>query len=201
MVYAPFPNETLHWLSDNSVYSILGNTDRKIVKLLKGRTFKKPSKPDKRIMYTWTAAQLDSKSKEFILSLKKTGSIEGNGYSLGIFHGSPQDPDEFLSPNTPPAHFSRLASLTAADIIITGHSHYPYHIKSNDHHFINPGSVGRMFDSNPAASCAVLTITNGRVVTEFYRISWLIDETVMAIKKHNLPKIYERMYQMGRKLN
>jgi predicted phosphodiesterase len=35
LVYAPFPNETLHWLQNNNVRSILGNTDRKVKKLHK----------------------------------------------------------------------------------------------------------------------------------------------------------------------
>ncbi len=201
LVYAPFPNETLHWLSNNSVHSILGNTDRKIIKLLKGKTLKKPSRADKRIMYTWTASQLDAKSRKYLLSLKKSSRLEVGGYSLGLFHGSPEDPDEFLFPDTLPARFGKLAGIAAADIIVTGHSHCPYHVEIKSHHFINPGSIGRMFDSNPAASCAVLNITGSGVASEFYRIPWMIDKTIMAIKRYNLPEIYERMYQMGKKLN
>jgi hypothetical protein len=56
LVYAPFPNETIDWLRRRAVFSIRGNTDDKVIKLLKGKSFRKPSKPEKRIMYTSTAA-------------------------------------------------------------------------------------------------------------------------------------------------
>ena len=67
LVYGPFPNETLSWLEANNVHSIVGNTDRKVIKLIKGKTFKKPSKEEKRIMYDWTADQLTSSSKKYLL--------------------------------------------------------------------------------------------------------------------------------------
>ncbi|MGB3223768.1 MAG: metallophosphoesterase family protein, partial [Desulforhopalus sp.] len=43
LVYAPFPNETLDWLSKHKAISILGNTDQKVIKLLLGKSFKKPT--------------------------------------------------------------------------------------------------------------------------------------------------------------
>jgi len=201
VVYAPFPNETLHWLADNNVISILGNTDRKLIKLLKGRSFKKPRKKEKRIMYTWTSTELDARSKKYILSLKKSRQLSLDGHSIGLFHGSPADPDEFLFPDTSPARFAQLAATSPAEIIITGHSHTPYHIKRDGCHFINPGSIGRMFDSNPAASCAVLTLNGSIIHTAFFRIPWEIQRTTEALRNNNMPQIYQLMYQMGKKLN
>lgn len=39
-VYGPFPNETINWLRANNAVSILGNTDRHVITLLNGTTFK-----------------------------------------------------------------------------------------------------------------------------------------------------------------
>ncbi len=201
VVYAPFPNETLHWLADNDVMSILGNTDRKLIKLLKGGSFKKPRKKEKRVMYTWTSSELDSRSKKYLLSLQKSRKLSLGGHSIALFHGSPADPDEFLFPDTSPARFAQLAATAPAEIIVTGHSHTPYHLKRDGHHFINPGSIGRMFDSNPAASCAVLTLKGSSISTDFFRIPWEIERTTEALRDNNLPQIYQLMYQMGKKLN
>ena len=201
LVYAPFPNETLHWLHTNKVHSIVGNTDRKVRKLLKGKNFKKPRKEEKRIMYNWTAQQLDFSARKYLLSLKKSKQISIAGQTIGLFHGSPEYPNEFLFPNTAPERFSALADSSPCNIIISGHSHTPFHKQVNNTHFINPGSVGRMFDSNPAASCAVLTIRNKTIETKFYRIPWPIEHTVHALKKHKLPPIYQTMFIMGKKLN
>jgi len=170
LVYAPFPNETIQLLQQNNVYSILGNTDRKIKKLLRGKSFKKPQKQGKRIMYTWTVEVLNSSAQKYILGLKKSFRISFKDHWLSIFHGSPEDPDEFLFPATSPERFLQLARYCTDQIIITGHSHTPFHNQIKNTHFINPGSVGRMFDANPDASCAVLTIKKNSISTRFYRI-------------------------------
>lgn len=201
LVYAPFPNETLDWLETNDVQSIVGNTDWKVRKLLTGKTFKKPRKIEKRIMYTWTAEHLTAAAAKYILSLKRTRQLTVENHEICLFHGSPDNPNEFLFPETDPARFSALSKLCPCDIILCGHSHTAFHKRVNNIHFINPGSVGRMFDSNPAASCAVLTIIGETVSTRFHRISWPIEQMIQALKKHKLPDIYQSMYTLGKKLN
>lgn len=200
LVYGPFPNETIQWLSENKVYSILGNTDRKVKKILKGKSFKKPGKAEKRIMYTWTAEQLSDSSKNYLLSLHKTHSILSS-VPIFMFHGSPAHPDEFLFPSTPYTRFSELADSLPNSIIITGHSHTPYYKKVRTTHFINPGSIGRMFDGNPAASCALLHIEDKKVSVEHFRVDYSVQKTTVALKAAGLPDIYAKMYQQGEKLN
>ncbi len=201
IVYAPFPNETLHWLEKMNVVSILGNTDRKTKKLLLGKQFKKPRKVEKRIMYTWTAEQLDQQSKAYLLSLKKQRVIPTKYHTIKLFHGSPEHPNEFLFPDTPTSRFIELSRVHKHSIIITGHSHTPYYKQIDDTHFINPGSVGRMFDSDPSASCAILTLGKNNVTVKHYRIHYPVQQTIAAIAKYNLPEIYQTMYLLGQKLN
>jgi len=201
LVYGPFPNETLCWMQHNADYSILGNTDRKINKLLRGKTFKKPGKPEKRVMYTWTAEQLGERLKRYLLSQKKTASFSTPSFAVRLFHGSPEHPNEFLFTDTPIHRFQELAVSHPDTIIITGHSHTPYHKQIGGTHFINPGSVGRMFDSNPFASCAVLTIHNKTIQVKHYRIPYPVQQTIEFLKIYNLPEIYQSMYNLGRKLN
>lgn len=201
LVYAPFPNETLHWLQEHNVHSIIGNTDRKVKRLLKGKVFKKPQKDEKRIMYTSTAEQLDHAARDHLFSLKKSLRFSMKGRSICLFHGSPEDPDEFLFPDTSLHRFTDLALSCPCSIIITGHSHTPFHKIVGKTHFINPGSVGRMFDSNPDASCAVLELNDTTVTVTHHRINYPVEQTVMALKSNNMPQIYQSMYLLGRKLN
>jgi len=201
LVYGPFPKQTLKWLQKNGVQSIVGNTDKKVIKILKGKTFKKPRMEEKRVMYTWTARQLGSKAKKYLLSLGKSLQFPIADHRIGLFHGSPAHPNEFLFPDTQEERFEELAASCACDIIITGHSHTPYHKQVGSTHFINPGSIGRMFDSNPDASCAILTINTKTIKVDHYRIPWPIQRTIKALQKHNLPEIYQAMYLAGRKLN
>lgn len=209
LVYGPFPNETMQWLQEHCPHSILGNTDKKVIKLLKGKSFKKPRKHEKRIMYTWTAKTLTSSNAKHLCSLQNSKMIEvpctttgrREKVTIGIFHGSPARDHEFLFDDTPDERFLELSSLTMASIVIVGHSHTPFHKYIGDTHFINPGSVGRMFDSIPKVSFAVLNLTSKGIEVKHHRLDYDVDRVISGLKKNKLPSIYGRMFKEGRKLN
>ena len=187
LVYGPFPNETLDWLRSNGALSILGNTDRHVITLLEGNTFKKPRKAEKRIMYGWTAAELSEDNRSWLSKQPSSrdipapaGSVDGEQKTiLAMHHGSPADPDEFLFATTPTCRYQELAQLVSAPLVTIGHSHQQFKIEAGGVTFINPGSSGRMFDGKISGGCAV------------------IDE----IRRQRLPSIYIEMYLRGRKLN
>jgi putative phosphoesterase len=210
LVYAPFPNRTLLWLKSRKTLSILGNTDKKVMKLLNGKSFKKPGKEDKRVMYTTTADALTRENCRFLLSLPKSTKLtlnlsasadQAETVTIGVFHGSPAHHHEFIFADTPDEKFCELAETTDCNIVVTGHSHSPYHRKVSDIHFINPGSVGRMFDGDPRASCATLEIGNGTVLVNHYRIAYAVERVAAKIRQDSLPEIYCAMFMLGRKLN
>ena len=209
-VYIPFANETLDWLQTHNVFSILGNTDKKVIKLLRGKNFKKPSKEEKRIMYSSTALSLTKKNSDYLCSLPKSRRIQfkltsrGNMSErlyTGIYHGSPEHHHEFLFSNTPEERFSQLADRSKDRLILTGHSHTPYHKTINDIHFVNPGSVGRMFDGDPRASCAIAEADASHLTIRHYRVRYNIHKAVSRIVAEKLPDIYCSMLQQGKKLN
>ncbi len=212
VVYGPFPNETLAWLKAKAAISILGNTDKKVIKLLQGKTFVKPADPHKRIMYTWTAEQLSPSWKSYLQSLpkKKTELLYVTSsspvkverhYKLGIFHGSPARNHEFLFNSTPDSRFRELARQALLDIVVCGHSHDPFHKICDTTHFINPGSAGRMFDGNPQSSCATLHLEADSFHVHHHRISYDIEKTITALRRAALPALYTEMYRLGRKTN
>ncbi len=208
-VYAPFPNQTIDWLRERGVASILGNTDSHVIGLLNGKSFSKPAKAEKRIMYGATAAELSSVNRQWLadlpptrtLALQAASSDTAPPLSLGMFHGSPADPDEFLFPDTPIERFRELADGTEHQLITVGHSHTPFHKEVNGVHFVNPGSVGRMFDGTSNASCAVIALRNDTVVVSHYRIAYPVDEVIAELARLRFPPIYQEMYRLGRKRN
>jgi len=200
-VYAPFPNETIRWLQRHNTISILGNTDRKILKLARGKQLKKPRRADKRIMYRWTMDALTEASLRYLKSLHNKNIFEVDRTRIGLFHGSPDDPDEFLFQSTAPARFRALAKKAGQDIVCVGHSHTPFHKQVDGVHFINPGSVGRMFDANPAASFAILEIKKRQITVSLHRVAWKIKKMKKALLDNRLPELYISMYEQGLKLN
>ena len=200
-VYAPFPNQVLDWLQRHNVISIAGNTDRKVKKLLRGKNFKKPSKQEKRVMYTTTASTLTKDNSAWLQQLKKKKYLDIEGKKIGIFHGSPAHADEFLFPDTPESRFAELGKACPADIVIIGHSHTPFYKSINGTLFINPGSVGRMFDGDPRTSCAELIIEPDKIAVLHHRIPYPVGEVVRELELQGLPDIYSTMYRLGKKLN
>ena len=202
-VYGTFPNESIHWFKDlgERAINIVGNTDRRILRLLKGKKMKKPRIQEKRIMYEWTCEHLSGASIDFLRSLRKKNKFRVGGFDLGIFHGSAEKPNAQVFPTSPLSRFVQLAGKGSYDIHIMGHSHVPFHKIINGVHFINPGSVGRMFDGDPRASYAILRIKSGQCRIEHFRVAYKVDDVVKGLREHNLPDIYGEMFQVGRKLN
>ena len=161
-------------------------------------------------MYTSTVEALNKAGRHTLLTFKESATlllpslgrnIWPEHCRLGIFHGSPSDPDEFLFANTPDKRFQELATEMGCQVVITGHSHSPYYKFLSGIHFINPGSAGRMFDGDPRASCAILEISEERFKVQHLRISYDINEVVTAIRRQQLPEIYATMFLEGKKLN
>jgi len=209
LVYAPFPNQTMAWLRRHRALSILGNTDRKVLDLLAGKSMKKPRKEEKRVMYTSTATALDAAGRALLLAMEERlffsplpdSADQGQPPWFGVFHGSPADPDEFLFADTPDQRFFELAKFAGCRIVVTGHSHTPYHKVVGGVHFLNPGSAGRMFDGDPRASCAIVELGGEEPSVRHLRIAYDIERVVRELAAQGLPNIYAAMFRQGRKLN
>ena len=201
-VYSTFPNKTIQWFRKRKkTICILGNTDRKILRILNGKKLKKPKKEEKRVMYFWTSENLHSENITYLKSLPEQTDFTVGGLRIGIFHGTLEDPDEELFPSAPESRFQQLAKDSAYQVQIMGHSHVPYYKIVDGVHFINPGSVGRMFDGDPRTSFAILKVSSGKIAVEHFRIPYAVEEVVMGLKEQKLPNIYAKMFRIGKKLN
>jgi putative phosphoesterase len=201
-VYSTFPNETIQWFREKGKsISILGNTDRLVLRILKGKKLKTPKKEEKRVMYFWTSDILLPENRSYLNSLPKQTNLIIGHIRIGVFHGTIDDPDELLFPFSPESRFRRLSKSSPYQIHIMGNSHVPYYKIVDGVHFINPGSAGRMFDGDSRASFAVLKLSSKNIIVEHFRIPYPVEEVVRGLKKHHLPDIYVKMFRAGKKLN
>ena len=201
-VYSTFPNETIQWFRKRKkTICILGNTDRRVLRILNGKQLKKPRKKEKRVMYFWTSENLLPENVKYLKSLPEQTDFTIGPIRIGVFHGTCDDADEELFPDAPEARFRKLAKGSPCQIHIMGHSHVPYYKVAGGVHFINPGSAGRMFDGDPRASFAILKISSEKIGVEHFRIPYPVKEVVNSLKKNRLPNIYTKMFQIGKKLN
>ena len=201
-VYGTFPNETVQWFRERKrTICILGNTDRKILRILNGKKLKKPKKKEKRVMYFWTSETLLPENIAYLKSLPEQTDFTADELRIGVFHGTRDDPDEELFPSAPESRFHQLARDSVYQVQIMGHSHVPYYKIIDGIHFINPGSVGRMFDGDTRASFATLKIASGKIAVEHFRIPYAVEAVIADLKNQKLPDIYAKMFRVGKKLN
>jgi len=201
-VYSTFPNETIQWFRKREkTISILGNTDRKILRILNGQKLKKPKKEEKQVMYFWTSENLLLENATYLKSLPAQTDFTAGGFRIGLFHGTLEDPDEELFPSAPESRFQQLAKDSPYQVHIMGHSHVPFYKIVDGIHFINPGSVGRMFDGDPRASFAILKISSEKIAVEHFRIPYAVEAVIADLKNQKLPDIYAKMFRVGMKLN
>ena len=201
-VYSTYPNETIQWFRKRKTsICILGNTDRRILRILKGKKLKAPKKEEKRVMYFWTSENLLPKNIKYLKSLPRSAHLTIGDLRIGVFHGTWDDEDEALDPRTSDRRFRELAKNAPFHIHIMGHSHIPYYRFIDGVHFINPGSVGRMFDGDPRTAFAILKLSSRYIAVEHFRIPYPVGKVIKGLKENRLPDIYAKMFRMGRKLN
>ena len=201
-VYSTFPNKTVSWFRKRkNMLCILGNTDRRLLNILEGKKLKKPGKEEKRVMYFWTAEHLSKKNHRYLKSLPEKMECIIKKTRIGIFHGTSDDPEETLYPDAPIKRFRELARNAPYQVHIMGHSHIPYYKQVDGVHFVNPGSAGRMYDGDPRTSFAIVKVSSKSIAAEHFRIPYPVGRVTADLEKQNLPAIYKKMYEIGKKLN
>jgi putative phosphoesterase len=199
--YGPFPDEVVKVLRKEASINILGNYDRKTLKVKKKRKkWEKTKAPEKWLAFLWAYEHLSKESRQFLRSLPETKRLKAGDWRVLVVHGSPADPDEYLTPATPVERLEELAAMAEADLVVCGHSHQPFVRQVNGVWFINTGTVGRPDDGDPRACYALLDLKPKKLEVTYHRLPYDIERTVEAIRKNGLPEDFARMMLEGRPL-
>ncbi len=178
--YYPDFNPVISKLKNKKVKSILGNHDRNLLrKHLPENINPELVKPFLNNLKTITAKNL-----EFLKSLPDHENLEIDGLKIGLYHGSPFDPDEYIFPDTPLDRFRKLDF----DFLILGNTHWPM-VKNLPRRkagvgkmtIVNPGSVGQPRDYDNRASFAILDTKSKKI--EIKRIKYDVQKTIKKIQK------------------
>ncbi|MCW4005771.1 MAG: YfcE family phosphodiesterase [Candidatus Bathyarchaeota archaeon] len=188
--YGAFPNEVAQLLCAKQVVSVVGNFDLEVLS-----RDKNTKKGIKGVAVDFAKEQVDGSCRAFLLSLPREVKFEAGEKRLLLTHGSPQSIEEHLRPDTPQTRIEEIAQKTAADLIITGHSHQQYLRKAEGKFFLNPGSVGRPDDANPQAAYAVVTFKPFSV--ELLRVSYDVVAAADALRRNALPESFSQMLLKG----
>lgn len=188
--YGAFPNEVVATLRDRSIPTIQGNYDESTGEELFtcGCDFADAEAARLgEISNNWTIDNSSDKTKEWLRGLPKSLNVKLGELSVLLVHGSPRKNNEYLHRHLSDIEIHEATSAYDFDVLISGHTHQPYHRVINGRHFINPGSVGKPKHGNPNALYGILEIVAGKVTFTSVEVAYDVDAAAQAITEAGLP--------------
>ena len=108
-------------------------------------------------------SQLSPSDRHLLCNLPHSLTIELDGRKIFLCHGSPNDADSYIYPDSSLASMED-AALAEMDLIVAGHTHYPMlRATSSGSLVVNPGSVGQPRNRVPGAHWGLYDTATGAV--------------------------------------
>lgn len=195
--YGPEPAKVIEWAQKNKIPTVKGNHEAGVLGEINLEWFN----PIAKQVILWTQKNLSNLNIKFLKKLPL--KLEIQNYVL--VHGSLREPltEYILDKITAEVNLDLLKK----DILLVGHSHFPFIFKKNFLPFsykkefflqpnckylINPGSIGQPRDRNPQAAWLEIETQKRKII--FHRTSYNIKKTQIKMKKLNFPSfLIERL--------
>ena len=189
--YGPNPCECLDVLRGLKIRQVSGNHDRAAVAGIK---FKENTTAGRALQVH--SDLLGPGHKDFLKKLPKSLKFNVGGIEMAVFHGSPRKPfREYVYQADAEIYVDEFLRMSGAELIILGHTHIPYVVRSGNGLIVNPGSVGQPRDGDPRASYTLIDIEKGEIEVTNCRVGYDIDLVTSRIKEKGLPtSLVSRLY-------
>lgn len=197
--YGPHPNEVVEKYASVNITGVVGNYDIAVSRedeAEASKLLKQPLSDTAREIFSWTRAHTSDASREYLRKLPASLWIEEGELTFLFVHGSPEAPNEYLTPDTPEERLAELLEKSGADVIFAGHTHLPMMRKIGEKIVVNPGSVGRPKDGDPRASYLIVD-TEGGFRLEHVRVTFDVESVVRDCVISGLPKEQAEGYRLG----
>lgn len=183
--YGPDPGECIRRAAERSFRCVSGNHDAAIVT---GDTSR---------FNPYAAAAVDinrrlvgGADRAWLRGLPAKLTLNMEAVKVAVFHGSPLDPlNEYVFPPEAELRAAEFLDLSGADLLILGHTHVPYIIRSGRRWMLNPGSVGQPRDGDPRASYMVVDLEGGAVDVVHRRVEYEVEGVATRMLRLGLPEV------------
>lgn len=217
--YAPWPNEVAKLIRERRIPTIAGNYDEGVGLASDdcGCAYKTDEDRDRgaeSIAFTNGAVTEDTRAylrglpRHLRLTHQAPRQADVLPLEVLMVHGSPRRVNEYLFEDRPDRSFLRMMEGAAADVLLFGHTHQPFHKvlayeaggETRYRHTINIGSVGKPKDGDPRA-CYVLLHLMGdaspagqkSLRVEFVRVAYDVERAAKAVEESPLPETFADM--------
>jgi putative phosphoesterase len=189
----PHPNQVVSRIRKAGIPSILGNQEVEV------RELADRARPDPKRHMLWTIATLKRKNREYLLSLPTHRTVEVEGRTVLIVHGSPRGIFDTMHPSLTSATVRAWfpTERRRPDVLVGAHTHVPFVRKVGGMLVVNAGTVGRPLDGDPRASWALLEIDENGVRARIRRVAYPVERTVRSMKRIGMQKWRGRALELG----
>ena len=130
----------------------------------------------------FTSATLTLEQKAWLASLPLTAGRTVNGVRFLLCHAVPSDPLFPYCRQDSPQWREEVAKV-AADIVLAGHTHWPFMLETGGHLVVNPGSLGQPKNGHTRACYAVWQ--DGHMELRSYE--YPVEETIRKVLAMPVP--------------
>jgi putative phosphoesterase len=183
--------DALRALEGEGALIVSGNTDIAVADFDYGAAYPQYSEgvPDGiRIAAEWAHDELSDEQLDWLRRLPAERRLRAADDTLVlVVHASPGSQTRGLDQALDANVIYERASATDARVICVGHTHLPEVRDLGWKVIVNSGSAGYVFDGDPTASWALVTIDDGEVVAEIRRTEFDAMAVANAISERGLP--------------
>lgn len=185
--YGPRPNEVIELIREQEIQTILGNYDEAVGFYLPQcgcHIDSEISKKRAQNSLQWSAKYTTEENKAFLRALEEQLIIEEGHRKLLLVHGSPFSINDYVFESEREKQ-EAIAEECEEDIILFGHTHYPYYKEIRNKLLVNAGSVGRPKDGDARACYAVLEL-GAQLQVDFIRVAYDVEKVAAEIEASEL---------------
>lgn len=160
----PQPKEVMDYVMSQSAWTVIqGNTDKMIAQYgPEVVEFLEAQYPLMANAIADDVTLLDDSHRAYLEGLAPQLSLDVEGCSVLLVHGSPRANNEDILPEMPLEEVEEIISGTTEKLILCGHTHIPCGYQTNTNQtVVNVGSVGRPMTEQPKACYAVIDFYQG----------------------------------------
>jgi predicted phosphodiesterase len=105
----------------------------------------------------WEMERLGAERLEFLAGLAETVTMEIDGLGPVLFcHGSPRGDEDIVTAVTPPDRLARILAGVSEPVVVCGHTHHQFELRSGATRVVNAGSIGIPYEGRRGAFWAML---------------------------------------------
>ena len=196
--YGPFPEEVVQHIQQEYVLSTIGEFDRRVLHFKRRRDKWRRSKSmEEYLALEWAYERLSKVSRKYLRFLSREMRLTLRYKRVLLSHDTPDLASEPLILQSSDEDLRQLAVDAQADLIGVGHSHQAFARFVEGVWFVNPGSVGLPMDGDPRASYATLEFGPESIEVQHYRVDYDVERVLAALRQHDLPSSYDRLFADG----